>query len=483
MNFLKKHKYEVGLAAIIVLATVLRFYRLNYQSLWYDELYTMNEADPSLSWKTFFDFYLKDEHPPMFFAMERIMFTLFGYEDNVARILPAIAGVLNIYAIYLLGKEFLSKKLGLLAALLLTVNSYAIYFSQEARAYTFFSLFATLSLLFFLRVLKQRKTSDIVKHGVSTALMLYSHYFSLFAVFAQLVLVIIFWLNEQEHKRALFLAFFKSMLLALVLYVPCFPFLYATSKIEKYWTEPQPVTFVLNYYADFFGAYYLLYPLLLFLPVLYLYFVYRSWQENKSIRKNPVVLSAIVLMTTIILSFGIPYLRSVLVTPMFQNRYFFFTIPLFILIHAMAIVLIKNRVLSYSLFLLFALIQLYNVIIVQEYYSKVRKEDMRSLTTYIADNGKQYSIINEKSAWNQQYYLKKKGYTGNYVLGKMEVTLDSIVKGINKRPLTDTVWLEGGYTDHRAPEEVMKEFGTKYTKVSEQHFHDAWAELWVKKAL
>jgi uncharacterized membrane protein len=468
------------LLLVIITGGALRFYRLNFQSLWYDELYTMNEADPALPLKDFFAIYLKDEHPPFFFMLERIMFSIFGYEEHIARILPAIAGTLSIYAIYLLGKELLDRRVGLVAAMLMAVNWFGLYFSQEARAYTLLGLFTIFSFLYFLRILKHFKNRDIILYGVSTALMLYCHYFSLFTVFSQLVLVVIFWVKEREQKRKLALSFFKGMLLALILYLPCFPFLMATANIEKYWTPLLPPTFVLNYYADFFGAYRPLYPLLFGLPIVYFVSVYKNRSQG-TIRSNPLLAGFFIIGVTLILSFGLPYLRAVLITPALQNRYFFSTVPLFILMQALAIVSIKNRTIGNSILIIFIGLMVYNQFVIRQYYTLPMKEDMRSLTTYIAEKGPHYDMVNEKSSWNQSFYLKKKGYTGKLIRGNMNSTIDSIVQGTIKTPMTDTLWLEGGYTDHAADSATMKKFEQQYFKVSEQHFHQAWAQLWVKK--
>ena len=91
---------------ILTIAFVLRAWKLNYQSLWLDELYTLNETDPHASWGQLFQ-YLKhnDTAPPLFFIFEKVFLSLFGYTETVARSVSVIAGTLGVWSMYLLGKR------------------------------------------------------------------------------------------------------------------------------------------------------------------------------------------------------------------------------------------------------------------------------------------------------------------------------------------------------------------------------------------
>ena len=158
-------KYLVSNGAIILVlfvAFVLRYWNLNYQSLWLDEVHTMIESDPDTTWEYLYA-YLKtiDVHPPLHYLMQKVVFIVFGHTAYVARLFSVVAGTLGVAAIYFLGKEILNKKLGIIVAVITAVNYYALYYSQEARNYIFLFLFATLSFLYLLRLIKRptRKNS------------------------------------------------------------------------------------------------------------------------------------------------------------------------------------------------------------------------------------------------------------------------------------------------------------------------------------
>src|SRR6185437_16974622 len=116
------------LLLILLVAFILRFYKLSYESFWLDELHTMNEADPSIPFSQLFG-YLRsaDQHPPLFFFLERFIFSIFGRSEFTGRFLPALAGVGAVWAMYLLGKELLHRNLGLIAAAITCVNFFALY--------------------------------------------------------------------------------------------------------------------------------------------------------------------------------------------------------------------------------------------------------------------------------------------------------------------------------------------------------------------
>src|SRR5689334_13818440 len=138
--------------AILLIGFLIRIRGLTYQSLWLDELHTMNEAGYNISFSELFH-YLRccDQHPPLYFLLEKISFSLFGHNAWAARFVSVLAGTAGIGAMYLLGKELYDKKAGWIAAILTAVNFYHISYSQEARPYILAFLFAALSFVWFIR--------------------------------------------------------------------------------------------------------------------------------------------------------------------------------------------------------------------------------------------------------------------------------------------------------------------------------------------
>lgn len=135
----------VGL--ITLLALLLRFYKLGEWSFWGDEYITVRKAIDV------FGGGITRRSPSM--LSTHVILTTFGVSEFNARLVAAILGVVTIPTMYLIAKRLFDPMVGLLAALLLAVSPWHIYWSQNARFYTILLLFYTLALYFFHRSLEE----------------------------------------------------------------------------------------------------------------------------------------------------------------------------------------------------------------------------------------------------------------------------------------------------------------------------------------
>ena len=72
MKFLNIIKQNYWLTAIIAIASLLRLYHLNFQSMWMDEIYTMNISNPKLSFLELHqENLLRDGFPDFYFLLLR----------------------------------------------------------------------------------------------------------------------------------------------------------------------------------------------------------------------------------------------------------------------------------------------------------------------------------------------------------------------------------------------------------------------------
>src|SRR5688572_29130012 len=106
MSKIKKWFIDNNWLTIILVVTIfLRMYHVDYQSFWLDEVLSMNDTSPEMSFKQFYESVLLWEaFPHLYFLLLKWFMLLFGYSTMQARIFSAIIGVFGVYAIYLLGK-------------------------------------------------------------------------------------------------------------------------------------------------------------------------------------------------------------------------------------------------------------------------------------------------------------------------------------------------------------------------------------------
>jgi mannosyltransferase len=193
-----------GLAAV---GALLRFASLDGQSFWLDESATVDVL--SGSWADMFDELSTSEGtPPLYYALAKAWTSLFGSGEAGLRSLSALAGTLTVPVAYLLGEAAASRRAGLLAAALVAVHPYLIWYSQEARAYALFALLAACSLLFLVRVLERHDRRSLVAWTAFSALTMATHYFGGFLVAAEAL-----WLVARGPRRAALVA---SAVLAVV---------------------------------------------------------------------------------------------------------------------------------------------------------------------------------------------------------------------------------------------------------------------------
>lgn len=128
---------------ILLLATGLRFYRLDGSSLWSDEGNTWALLDHSFA--QIAQLAAADIHPPGYYWALKIWTTVVGTSAAGMRSFSALCGVGVVFIIYQIGRRVemngaRGRGLALLAALLAALNPFQIYYSQEARMYMLLTL-------------------------------------------------------------------------------------------------------------------------------------------------------------------------------------------------------------------------------------------------------------------------------------------------------------------------------------------------------
>jgi len=478
-------KSNLWLIAIIILAIFLRFLALDRQSLWLDELHTMNEASPRLSLKELFSYLVCcDEHPPLYFFAEKFLFIVFGYTSMVARSLSAILGIGSVWLMYLAGKELNGKRLGLIAAAFTCVNYYNIQYSQEARDYIMAFFFAALSFLFFFRLIKKAGRKNIWFYALSALAVMYSHYYGLFLVAGQFLTAGILWILEKGDRKQLFRNFLICAIIIVIGYLPWLSILKDMAQIKSFWIGAIDTNFAENFFYGYFGNSGLLKPLLIFALIYFCINVMKvGLPVSERIKSSPLQLSFITFFLTILITYMIPYLRSLLVVPMLFDRYTIVVLPAFILAIAFGFDLIASNGIRSILITVFLLLSLTDIFVVKKFYTTIRKTQFRELTEYIVrDKRYQFPIVNERTSWQHQYYLDHYHYKGRVLVGKKEAIVDSILSKSSPAYDLQGFWIIGAHgNEAKLADASRAALDTAYDLLEDTAFYDAWAQLYISK--
>ena len=156
---------------IILLGVLLRLSFINKpEGLWNDEYVSWYVANTPFS-NGFWEEVFKQCHMPLYYLYLK---PFSHYSDLILRLTSVIPGILAIPVMYLIGKEY-SKKAGIISALITSVLSFLVYYSQEVRFYSLLFLFTALMLLFTIKLIKTSSKLNIAGYALACILVLTTH--------------------------------------------------------------------------------------------------------------------------------------------------------------------------------------------------------------------------------------------------------------------------------------------------------------------
>jgi mannosyltransferase len=218
-SYFKDHDRETRIGLIVLLTVAgagLRLAGLGENSIWIDEYFTWRMVNPGPG-HGFFEQLLDNHQNPLYMALVWPLI-----RDNFCEFmmrLPAfVAGVMAIPLIAVIGRQLNNARAGEWAALLLAVNPFHIWYSQEARGYTLAIFWCLLATVFLLRLYAHDfRKADALAFGAAAALAVLGNMSSLFLLFAQ-GLTTLFVLRNRGSRQ--WLSMGLALLIALLIIAP-----------------------------------------------------------------------------------------------------------------------------------------------------------------------------------------------------------------------------------------------------------------------
>ena len=223
--------------AILLLATGLRFYRLDAQSFWNDEGNSARLSERPIP--AIIEGTASDIHPPLYYLILRGWRELVGEGEFGLRSFSAFAGILTVAVTIAIGKGFRTQtnadgadkeknqrlstfiRVPLIAGLLTAVFPPLIYYSQETRMYALLAFLAVLSTWLLLKIHNSQFTiHNSLFYFLSIIAGLYTHYFFAAVLITHNLLTLI-WL--LKNKLRFLFHWLAIMFLAALAYLPWLP--------------------------------------------------------------------------------------------------------------------------------------------------------------------------------------------------------------------------------------------------------------------
>lgn len=215
--------YMIILILIIFLGFYLRMIGLDKpEGLWFDELYSYFVAKDSFPFGILGKIYDDATMNPCYFFILHTWMNLFGNDDLLLRFSSVILGILTIPVTYITGKELDSRKTGIIAALLVSINSLLIYYSQEVRMYALMQILGILSILFIIKIRKSSDKKNYLGLILTNTAFLYTSYLACIFVFFQACIFSLYLFLKDKKKLKYFI---YSQVITLILFLPYLPFL------------------------------------------------------------------------------------------------------------------------------------------------------------------------------------------------------------------------------------------------------------------
>lgn len=485
MKLINWFKRNYILTAILLVGAFLRFYHSDFQSIWLDEILSMNEANPKLTLGEFYDKVMFFEFiPHLYFLLLRTSFELFGFTTLVGRNLSALIGVIGIYAIYLLAKELFNKKTGLIAAALLCVNVFHIAYSQEIRPYSLLFLFTILSFYRLSVFLKNPTIKNAIFYGLFTGLILNAHFFGFITVFAQYLILLFFLIMvPKEEKKKFFINSFISGIITLLVFLPALSAFMRITEMDSFWLQkPGPEAYTIMF-REFFGSSEMVLFLINAIAIYYVVNLFRAKltaPDSKSIIDNKLIFSFILLFSWLFISLLLPLIKSYLDVPMILSRYFINILPALLLIIAIGILYIRNNVVKITVVCCFVIFSLTDIFVVKNYYNTVTKSQYRELANEIIKRNPDNSRLVVYWSWIIPYFFENEKQL--FIEGRsLEDRVTAMRTG--SVPLDSFWYMDANGRPYALSKEDEAYLNENFYVKENLNYFDAWAKYYVSKTV
>ncbi len=223
-SFVKNNKKEFWiLLAILVIAAVFRLYKIDqYMTFLGDEgrdvvivrrIFT--ELHPPLigPGTSIGGMYLG----PLYYYMMAIPLLIANFSPVGPAVMVAILGIITVAFVWWVGRDWIGKTAGLIAAALYAISPTVIYYSRSSWNPNIMPFFALLSIYSIWKVWREKKFNWIIVMGIAVAFALQSHYLGLLLIPTLFVFWFISFLGVR--KTNLLKAFIKKSIIGLATFI------------------------------------------------------------------------------------------------------------------------------------------------------------------------------------------------------------------------------------------------------------------------
>ncbi|MFC2112506.1 glycosyltransferase family 39 protein [Bacteroidota bacterium] len=401
---IKVRQEHILLLIILLLGTLLRTYNLKDIPFTQDELSVVFRTGYTSFSELISEAVRPDVHPAGVQVFMNYWVALFGDSETAVKFPFILAGILSIFLVYRLGREWFGGDVGLASAAFMAAMEYMVMFSQTARPYASGLLFSLIMVYAWQRYLFRPGNQPylwLVTYVLASAICVYNHYFSL--MFAAIVGATgVFFINRRR-----ILPYLLACLSIFFLFIPhlrIFFFQFQEKGVEGWLAKPDN-DFIFEYigYAFHFSPYVMVIVVAILVGGLI------SGQSNKLLSNRFFYIS----LAWFFIPFLIAFFYSRYVSAVLQYRVMIFFFPFLLFLFTGNLPELKKP-LRIILPLLICLVLTLSLILERRYYKlyyhsrfkEIILETDRSISDLGADNCLVFLDSHERIS---EYYYEKLG--------------------------------------------------------------------------
>ena len=310
------------LAVIIVVAAILRLWKLGQVPFMHDEFSALLRT----RFSNFHDFIqqgvMPDSHP---IGVQLFLWgwvKIFGWSEFWVKLPFVLMGIGSIYLIYIIGRQWFNRKTGLFSAAFFAVSQFTVFYSQLARPYSAGLFFVLMMAYFWYKVVFETETTtrDYIGFALSAWACSLIQYFSI-AQAGLIFLTGLFFLPKERRK-----AYWLSGIAAVVLFAPTLPIFYQQLFVSGSiggWLSAPKSTFLsdfLQYTMNYSQLFMFAVGIIILLPLI----IGKRTKQNQPLRWAGLAWFVII--------FAIAFIYSLKREPIIQHSTLIFSYPFVIIV-------------------------------------------------------------------------------------------------------------------------------------------------------
>lgn len=219
-----RRRTQVFILVVLLLAGFAMRLAVADRAIWFDERFTLTNTQ---SVSAAVEHCLKDVHPPLYFVLVATWRHAFAFTEFSLRLLSLIFGMLSLVGVFLVGRAIRDWWAGIAALSIAAMSPLYWLYSTELRPYSMLLAFSAFATWAFLCAMKTGRLRYYILLAIFSALSLYTHYFAVFLLLAQVLVFSIVTLRNSvrgewspAHRNRLILYGVLSLVLVAIAYAP-----------------------------------------------------------------------------------------------------------------------------------------------------------------------------------------------------------------------------------------------------------------------